>query len=132
MIDMMDKDTKTPITLRDLREAAGYSQSKLGSRMGVSQSAVQCWEMGSREPTISNVAALARAFDVSFKTICEALCVDVSGIPDDGEREGTLVPALTSLKLSGSIDISIDAKSQKITVTGLTRVLEPINPKLKS
>ena len=129
---MTDKETTTQNTLRDIREAAGYSQSKLGKEIGVSPSAIQFWETGRRDPTISNVAALARAFDVSFKTICEALCVDVSGIPDDGEREGTLVPALTSLKLSGSIDISIDAKSQKITVTGLTRVLEPINPKLKS
>jgi transcriptional regulator with XRE-family HTH domain len=79
----MDEDTNNPITLKAFREAAGYSQSKLGERIGVSQSAVKYWEMGKREPTIGNVAALARTFNVSFKIICQSMGVDISGIPDD-------------------------------------------------
>ena len=80
-----------PMTLRNLRESAGYSQSKLSKQIGVSQSAIQWWEVGKREPTISNVAALAKTFNVSLKTICKSIGVDLTGIPDEsseGESAG--------------------------------------------
>ena len=80
----MEEDTNPVVTLRRLRESAGYSQLKLSKQIGVSQSAIQWWEMGKREPTIGNVAALARTFNVSFKTICQSMGIDISGIPDDG------------------------------------------------
>ena len=84
-LDMIDEDTSKPTTLRAFRTAAGYSQLKLGEQIGVSPSAVKFWEMGKREPTIGNVAALARTFNVSFKTICKSIQIDISGIPDDCE-----------------------------------------------
>lgn len=81
----MNEDINQPVTLKQLRESAGYSQAKLGERIGVSQSAIKFWESGQREPTITNVIALAKTFNVSLRTICLSMGLDVTGIPSDGD-----------------------------------------------
>jgi transcriptional regulator with XRE-family HTH domain len=50
--------------LRELREAAGWTQEQLAERVGVKREAVARWEAGKREPGWSNVLALAEALGV--------------------------------------------------------------------
>jgi transcriptional regulator with XRE-family HTH domain len=50
--------------LRRAREAAGYSQSGLSLKIGVSRSAVWQWEGGRAVPTEENVAALERELEL--------------------------------------------------------------------
>ena len=50
--------------LRELREAAGWTQEQLAERVGVKREAVARWEAGRREPGWSNVLALAEALGV--------------------------------------------------------------------
>lgn len=51
---------------KDLRAESEISQSRLAKKMNVSQSLISLWENGLREPTLSNLVALADIFDVSL------------------------------------------------------------------
>ena len=57
--------------LRELREAKGWSQGELASRVGVSQDAIALWERGRREPSMGNFVAIARALEVSLDAFLE-------------------------------------------------------------
>ena len=49
----------------DCRKKAGLSQDALAERLGVSRQAVSKWEIGSAQPDLDNIVALAKAFDVT-------------------------------------------------------------------
>ena len=50
--------------LRELREQAGLTQQQLAEQCGVKWEAVSRWERSTREPSWSNVVALAKALGV--------------------------------------------------------------------
>ena len=51
--------------LRELRRERGVGQVELANRIGVSKSIISLWENGLREPTISNLVAIAKYFGVT-------------------------------------------------------------------
>ena len=55
--------------LRELREAAGLSQSQLAKHAGVSRNAVSQWESGQTQPATNRLATLARALKVPIDEI---------------------------------------------------------------
>jgi DNA-binding XRE family transcriptional regulator len=61
-----------PARLRELRETAGLTQGQLAERAGVQRGAVARWELGTREPSWSNVVALAGALGVDCNAFLEA------------------------------------------------------------
>lgn len=63
--------------LKELREAAGWSQKQLAEASGLSQQAIAHWEIGDREPSATNLFALCRALRVS----CERFATE--GPPPD-------------------------------------------------
>jgi transcriptional regulator with XRE-family HTH domain len=54
-----------PARLRELRTEAGLTQDQLAEKAGVKRGAIARWESGTREPSWSNVIALADALEVS-------------------------------------------------------------------
>jgi putative transcriptional regulator len=56
-------------TIRELREAKGWSQLELANRLGVTPSTVYNWERGRSEPTASTLRRIARTFEVSMDDI---------------------------------------------------------------
>jgi transcriptional regulator with XRE-family HTH domain len=66
--------------LKELREQAGLSQKDLAGRAGLGQKSVSNWEQGTREPSWSNVVALAQALGVS----CEDFLQEPAGRPPTG------------------------------------------------
>jgi transcriptional regulator with XRE-family HTH domain len=58
--------------LRELREAAGWTQEQLAERVGAKREAVARWEAGKREPGWSNVLALAEALGVDCTAFTRA------------------------------------------------------------
>lgn len=52
-------------TIKRLREDAGFSQSALAKKLGVTRSAVNAWEMGLSVPTTQYVVDMAKLFRVS-------------------------------------------------------------------
>ncbi len=51
--------------IRAFREAAGVTQAELGRRLGVGQSAIQKWEAGTRELSVTDLERLADAIGLS-------------------------------------------------------------------
>lgn len=52
--------------LRELREHAGFSQAALAKAIGVDTSLISRWEKGIREPSLSQIMAVARALGVTL------------------------------------------------------------------
>jgi transcriptional regulator with XRE-family HTH domain len=69
--------------LRLLREAAELTRSELGRRIGVSERQIYDWENGIKLPRIDRAVALARELGVSLQTMCRAIGIDVTGLPDE-------------------------------------------------
>lgn len=51
--------------IKELRKEKNFSQSQLARRIGVSQKAVDYWELGTNEPKASYIVKLAELFKVS-------------------------------------------------------------------
>jgi len=56
-------------TIRDYREARGWSQAELAFRSGVSPSTVYNWERGRNEPRVAQLRTLARVLGVTMENI---------------------------------------------------------------
>ncbi len=52
--------------LKYLRTEKGIGQVELAKNIGVSKAVISFWENGLREPTMSNLIALAKFFEVSL------------------------------------------------------------------
>ncbi len=52
--------------VKEYRIEKGVSQMDLASSIGVSKGIISLWENGLREPTLSNLIALADYFDLSL------------------------------------------------------------------
>src|SRR5215475_6525926 len=72
--------TRFSARLKEMRERAGLTQKQLADRAGVSQRGISHWEQGLREPTWSNVIALAKALGVK----CDDFLHEPSPRPDAG------------------------------------------------
>ena len=58
-----------PDNIRKLRKKNHMSQDELAEKLGVSRQSVSLWENGQTQPTIENIIALAKVFDVSSDEI---------------------------------------------------------------
>ncbi len=61
-------------TIRELREAQGWTQLELANRLGVTPATVYTWERGKFDPRASQLRKLALAFGMLMDDI--ALAVD--------------------------------------------------------
>jgi len=83
--ESQDKQEKS--LLRQLREQNQLTQFQLRLQIGVSERRLSDWENGKAKPNLDNAVALARAYRVSLKVICQACGIDVTGVPDDEPQE---------------------------------------------
>lgn len=51
--------------IRNIREKSGQTQAQVAEALGITPGAVAGWETGSWKPSIDNLMALSRHFDVS-------------------------------------------------------------------
>ena len=57
--------------IKQLRKHLGLNQSEFASRLGVSQSAVAAWELGTRNPMDAVIQSICREFNVSERWLRE-------------------------------------------------------------
>jgi transcriptional regulator with XRE-family HTH domain len=79
--------------LRELREAAGWTQGELAERVGVKREAVARWEAGKREPGWSSVLALAEALGVDCTSFTQAPAERRSAGPGRPRKGQAVAPA---------------------------------------
>ena len=75
--------------IRYLRDKAGYTQTYLAKKLGISRSAVNSWEMALSSPSLSNVVKMSEIFHVSIDYLLsssERFLVDISNLTHE-ERE---------------------------------------------
>ena len=56
-------------TIKEFREAAGWTQLELAVKIGVTPTTISAWERGMYEPRASQLRALAEAFGVRMDEI---------------------------------------------------------------
>ena len=57
--------------LKELRIEKGLSQQKLGNLLGFCNQTISFWEMGSREPDLDTLIAIAHFFEVPIEELLE-------------------------------------------------------------
>ena len=78
-----------PNRIRYLRDKAGFTQTYLAKRLGISRSAVNSWEMSLSSPSVSNIIEMTHLFNVSadyLLSISDKVTVDITDLDND-ERE---------------------------------------------
>ncbi len=102
------------------REAVGYSQKKLASRLGVKLKTVQGWEEDRTEPRANKAQMMSGILGVSLVWLLS------------GEGEGVLEPTDT---ISGSEDIQgilDEIRSLRTDMTQTTRRLSTVEKRLRA
>ncbi len=102
------------------REAVGYSQKKLASRLGVKLKTVQGWEEDRAEPRANKAQMMSGILGVSLVWLLS------------GEGEGVLEPTDTT---SGSEDIQgilDEIRSLRTDMTQTTRRLSTVEKRLRA
>ena len=56
-------------TIRQMRQAHGWTQAELAGRLGVTPDLVARWERGDERPTLSKLLDLAKVFGISVTAI---------------------------------------------------------------
>ena len=75
--------------IKYLRDKAGFTQTYLAKRLGISRSAVNGWEMSVAMPSLANIVELARIFNVSSDyLLCldERMLIDISELGSDEQE----------------------------------------------
>ena len=67
--------------IKKYRKENNLSQDELAEKLGVSRQSISLWETGQTQPTIENIIALARIFNVSTDEILDN--VGGANVPED-------------------------------------------------
>ena len=80
--------------LKQLRAARGVSQKEMADRLNVKQATVSLWEKGTRQPSRTALAVIAREFGVSLEWLIDGSCAMDSTPPTDDAEDPLLHTAL--------------------------------------
>ncbi|MBE6667606.1 MAG: helix-turn-helix transcriptional regulator [Ruminococcaceae bacterium] len=75
--------------IRYLREKAGFTQTYLAKRLGISRSAVNSWEMSLSSPSVANILEMMQLFNVSadyLLSVSDKLSVDISDLSSEEQE----------------------------------------------
>ena len=93
--------------IRYLRDKAGFTQTYLAKRLGISRSAVNSWEMSLSSPSLANILEMTQIFHVNADYLLSSsdkILVDISSLTND-ERE-------IILKLISCFEVNRSEKEQ--------------------
>ena len=58
--------------IRNYRKENNLSQDELAEKLGVSRQSISLWENGQTQPTIDNIIALAKIFNITADELLES------------------------------------------------------------
>lgn len=70
-----------PDNIKKYRKENNMSQDELAEKLGVSRQSVSLWETGQTQPTIDNIVALSKIFNVSSDVILGNSPADDTPVP---------------------------------------------------
>ena len=85
--------------IRYLREKAGFTQTYLAKRLGISRSAVNSWEMSLSSPSVSNILEMMQLFNVSADYLLSSsdkLIIDITEL--SSEEQEIILKLVTCFK----------------------------------
>lgn len=103
--------------IRAERKKAGMTQKKLAEKTGASQSVINQWERGTRNPTITSIKKIAQGLEIPFETLI---------IDDENERSNTMDESKTIDFGAGPVGFS-----QEIDEERLKALMDEINKETK-
>jgi putative transcriptional regulator len=79
-------------TIRELREARGWTQLELATRLGVTPSTVYNWERGRHEPRAGQLRELARLFGVAMDEVALGPAGGAASTPPQAAQRRAAAP----------------------------------------
>jgi len=64
--------------IRELREARGWSQSRMGAEVGLQRTYINSVENGGRNVTLATIGRFAHAFDLSLESLFSGVTIDAA------------------------------------------------------
>jgi transcriptional regulator with XRE-family HTH domain len=71
------------ITLKGLIEQAGTNQRRLSKDCGIAEVTINSWVAGKYVPRLDNAVLVAKALNVSLKSLAKSMGMETKGVPDD-------------------------------------------------
>ncbi len=103
--------------IRKYRKEKGLSQDELAEKLGVSRQSISLWENGQTQPTIENILALARIFNVSTDAIL-GNTEEVKSQAEEAATEEVVLGASEGKRRSGMWIIIVGAATVAILAGG--------------
>ena len=75
--------------IRFVRDKAGFTQTYLAKRLGISRSAVNSWEMSLSSPSLANILEMTQIFHVNADFLISSsdkLLVDITTLTNDEQE----------------------------------------------
>lgn len=75
--------------IRYLRDKAGFTQSYLAKKLGISRSAVNSWEMSLSSPSLSNIIEMMSIFRVTADYLLgttDKMLIDISDLSSEQQE----------------------------------------------
>lgn len=117
--------------IQEFRELAGLSQQQLGERVGVTRQTVAAWEKGDREPSVLQLARIARELHVSLDALIGAEADEEAILLFRADEPGVLSGGLRQL-LSDKAEgyAAIERLAGELSVLPESRPLDDYDPHL--
>lgn len=81
MVD--ESEPKRKSNLQALLDARDLTHRELSARIGLTERTIQDWAKGTSLPRLDRALLIAKALNISLKTLCREFGLEVDDIPDD-------------------------------------------------